>query len=554
MVCGTSTARARALVLAIRVALGSAALAACASPPTQLVVVVDTDLALGAEVDAIEVRVDGPSGITAGSEETELAPGDRERLPLTVGVSPSGDSLGPIDVVATARLDGARVVERRHRVTLVRGETRVLILHLTAACAARDAPCREGETCGENGCVDVEIAAGELPGWSGTAPRLGDDAGAPVRDAGPPDGATIDDGGSNPCEGPDDCDDANPCTDDACTASGCAHTPNRAACDDGVFCNGLDACAGGACSDHAGPPCAGATVCDEAADRCTGCSADADCPAVMTGAWSACAFGGTCAESGTQTRTVRSFACDAGACVPSDRTETQACARATEGNPCASRSCGAWGACSDFSDVCDQSGTERRDCTIGTCHAGACATSTESETRACSRSTDGTVCAPGGCGSWGTCGGFADTCATGGTQSRTCTDDATCSGGTCASPGTHTEMRGCSRGSTDGTACGAPSCGPWGACTAADPCATSGTQSRTCSDPVCAGGTCGGSSPRTQMQACTRSTDGNICEDGDPHSCDDACWGGSCYGSSDCFSPCYCVGRTCRMGGGFCPL
>lgn len=62
------------------------------------------------------------------------------------------------------------------------------------------------------------------------------------------------------------CDDANPCTADVCTPDlGCEFIPTDAACDDGVFCNGLDQCSGGTCSWHAGDPCAGG---EECADRC----------------------------------------------------------------------------------------------------------------------------------------------------------------------------------------------------------------------------------------------------------------------------------------------
>ncbi|MDQ3035120.1 MAG: hypothetical protein M3Y87_22125, partial [Myxococcota bacterium] len=156
------TARRHPLPLALALSL---ALASCSpAAPTQLVVVVDTDLAIPGAIDAIVVEVMGPSGM----RETERATlADDEALPLTLGVAPSGGSLGPIEVVATARLGAGTVVERRHRVMLVEGETRTLIVHLTAECAARATPCASGETCGENGCVDVELEAGDLPAWTG---------------------------------------------------------------------------------------------------------------------------------------------------------------------------------------------------------------------------------------------------------------------------------------------------------------------------------------------------------------------------------------------------
>ena len=68
-------------------------------------------------------------------------------------------------------------------------------------------------------------------------------------------------------------DDGNVCTDDRCNGSGaCAHPNNTAPCNDGLFCNGADTCAGGTCSAHVGNPCTGgaecADTCNEAADNC----------------------------------------------------------------------------------------------------------------------------------------------------------------------------------------------------------------------------------------------------------------------------------------------
>lgn len=397
---------ARVVLAAIAVAgtaLAALALGACsASPATQLIVVVDTDLAVPAELDRIEVVVRGPGG----GEETERATlRDRALLPLTVGVAPSGDALGPVTITASGFLGEGLVVSRTHRVTLIAGETRTLIMHLTAACASRDEPCPSGETCGENGCVTSELDASTLPGWAGAPPRLGDDAGAPPpRDAGtdarvpPLDGGGSDagDAGPSPCAGPADCDDGNACTDDACAADGCTHLPNSAACDDGVFCNGYDACAGGACAAHEGSPCAGSSTCDESADVCTGCAVDSDCPADTASAWDACAYATTCAESGTQTRTLRTFACASGACVPSDHSETRGCSRVTEGTPCGGDSCTAFGSCSGFDDPCDESGTSSRTCTPQVCSGGSCGAGTPfTDTQGCTRSVAGLPCNDG---------------------------------------------------------------------------------------------------------------------------------------------------------------
>ena len=69
-------------------------------------------------------------------------------------------------------------------------------------------------------------------------------------------------------------DDANVCTDDVCDGIGaCTHPANAEPCDDAVYCNGADTCAGGSCSLHAGDPCLAANVechlqCNEGPDTC----------------------------------------------------------------------------------------------------------------------------------------------------------------------------------------------------------------------------------------------------------------------------------------------
>ncbi|MHC5110757.1 MAG: S8 family serine peptidase [Planctomycetota bacterium] len=75
------------------------------------------------------------------------------------------------------------------------------------------------------------------------------------------------------------CDDGNDCTDDACVAGTCQHTPNDAnTCDDGLYCTGLDFCGGGTCVGS-GDPCPSGLTCNEDTDSCidAGCVVDTDC-------------------------------------------------------------------------------------------------------------------------------------------------------------------------------------------------------------------------------------------------------------------------------------
>ncbi len=604
--------------------LVSLALLLCAcSDRTQLIVVVDSDLGVPAELDEVRVTVVGPSGMSTDATQA-LGESGGPSLPLTLGVRPAGEALGPIEVTVEGRLEGAAVVTRVATTSLVRGEARVLYLGVARDC--RGAECNEGLTCTENGCASEAIDPEDLPPWTGELP--GRDGGA-AEDGGVPDGG---DGGppvacttGSDCEDgidctvgvctdgvctqrPDDglctaasegtcdpedgcqyaectdetcvagpcqtamcngdrcertslcasgemccagacvaagCSDGNPCTDDSCGSSGCENTNNTAACDDGLFCNGPDTCSGGSCETHAGTPCSGSAVCDEATDVCTGCLSDTDCGDPLYGAWGACGgFSGTCGESGTQTRSVTTFTCSSGTCTPSMTTESQACTRDTDGTSCGSTTCGSFGSCGGFSGTCDESGTQSRTCTDYACSGGTCASSMRTESTSCLRSTDGTSCGSTSCGSWGSCGGYADTCDESGTQSRTCTDLA-CSSGTCGSS-MRTESQACSR-DTDGTSCMTSSCGSWSACSYSNACDESGTQTRSCTDYSCSSGSCSGGSPRTETRSCSRDTDGNPCSDGLPCTDVDVCVSGFCNPGFDyCGGECVCTPSGCQ--------
>jgi len=78
--------------------------------------------------------------------------------------------------------------------------------------------------------------------------------------------------GTNSCDHiPNDslCDDSNICTDDFCDSLlGCQNDPNTNPCNDGFYCNGIDTCSGGTCSDHEGDPCPVGSTCTEALDIC----------------------------------------------------------------------------------------------------------------------------------------------------------------------------------------------------------------------------------------------------------------------------------------------
>ena len=113
----------------------------------------------------------------------------------------------------------------------------------------------------------------------------GVDASDASSDAAPDADASVDGGAlGKPCSSDVDCDDAVPCTRDACDegAGRCRHTADAALCDDGVFCNGVErcdlhlGCALGppiSCADN--DPCT-IDVCVEATHSCAYAPRDAD--------------------------------------------------------------------------------------------------------------------------------------------------------------------------------------------------------------------------------------------------------------------------------------
>ena len=192
------------------------------------------------------------------------------------------------------------------------------------------------------------------------------------------------------------CNDGNPCTDDACMATGCSNAANARACDDGLWCNGTDTCAMGSCSAHAGSPCGG-RACYEATDGCAECAIDSECGMPVYGTWSACDYAGTCDESASQARSVSTPRCASGTCGFVMTTETRACTRDTDGTTCGSTINGPWSPCS-YADACDEQGTRARTVTIYQCASGGCGSRMTTQTEiggACARDTDGAACDDG---------------------------------------------------------------------------------------------------------------------------------------------------------------
>mgnify|MGYP007022321252 CR=1 FL=1 len=245
------------------------------------------------------------------------------------------------------------------------------------------------------------------------------------------------------------CQDDNPCTDGFCTLlDGCVQTPNSAPCDDGLFCNGADTCRQGECAGHAGDPC-GELNCEEDTDRCLGCLDDADCPGEQLGPPDVCVSDGdVCSTSGVSSRTRTRYSCANGSCVAAEDTITEPCVRDTDGHSCGQNTEGQWSEC-EYDSFCSQQGQRERTNIAPTCRSGACVNVVDTQTEACARDTEGTMCQDTTIGDWSECE-YNDLCVEDGERSRI-TIVYTCRTGECRGR-TTPEQEMCSR-DTNGVQC-----------------------------------------------------------------------------------------------------
>jgi hypothetical protein len=165
-------------------------LAGCKSQTrTMIVVEVDSDLRVPAELNRIEVdvRVEGkqqplPSFPLVG----------QHTLPLRVGLTAAEELHGPMEIRATAFLDGTSVVSQEATVPFLEGQTRLLRLFLARACLP--IPCAAGWTCVRGSCQMRQKSASELEPFDPRAPRGGADGqAAPDSTILGPDGANAPD-------------------------------------------------------------------------------------------------------------------------------------------------------------------------------------------------------------------------------------------------------------------------------------------------------------------------------------------------------------------------
>ncbi len=141
--------------------------AGCRASPTQVVIVVDSDLPRS-EADGLEIAVTSPSGVEM-VQRVAIDEGDSDWPRSWTQLNETGQS-GTFRAEARALLGDSVVVRREAEFEFVPEESRLLTLHLLRACVG--VSCPERESCGESGCGAID--ARDLPMWDGDEPRIGD--------------------------------------------------------------------------------------------------------------------------------------------------------------------------------------------------------------------------------------------------------------------------------------------------------------------------------------------------------------------------------------------
>ena len=408
-----------------------------AEPVTELLVVVDSDLPVPAELDAVRVEV---TGAMAASATGSLTGPGATPLPRTVGLVHRGGALGPIEVNVVGTRGGTEVIRARAITSFVSGRTLILPMMLARTCAG--VTCGAGRTCSASDCVSADVDPETLEEWNGEVPRLDGGQCFPFEER---------------CDGDDDdCDGrvdegfdlaSDPANCGACgtscarahaTASCAAGACTVGACDTGFDdCNASadDGCETelatsaahcGACDAACTIPNAGSSCVDSACtiDACApgfaDCDADASngCEAATTTLTDCGACGVACAvPGGTPT-------CDTGSCavMSCDAGLGDCNADATDGCERPLATLTDCGGCDVACDVAN--GTET--CDAGTCELLVCdpgfADCNASETDGCERPTT-TLTSCGGCGVVCALANATETCATGTCEIVACAPD-----------------------------------------------------------------------------------------------------------------------------------
>jgi hypothetical protein len=400
-------------------------------------------------------------------------------------------------------------------------------------------PCDNGDSCTvAESCIGGSCQGGQLVNCNDGNPCTDDACEAPGGCTNIPNDKSCEDGdvctAGDLCQDgickagqPVNCDDASPCTADSCVpATGCLHAPTDGACDDGNLCTNGDHCVGGDCLYD------GVVLCDDN-NVCTSDSCD---PV------GGCSYKLNSAPCDDNDLCTTGDYCHLGECISS---ATLPC---DDGNSCTNDACAPDSGCSFVpnSEEC----SDGTDCTVGDkCSSGWCL---PGPTLDCS---DDNPCTDDSCDPQDGCVNLNNSLPC--TDGDACTDGDICSSGTC-SPGQALDCN-------DDSPCTIDSCDPGVGCKNL-PLDGECDDGNECTDgDICAQGLCVSGNPVTCDDANGCTDDGcapdsgclfvpNDAECSDDSMCTvgDKCGGGVCVpgGALDCNDNKACTDDSCDANSG----
>jgi hypothetical protein len=143
-----------------------------ASSPTEIVLVVTSNLRVPQQLDGVRVEATGPDGRMQRAT-AQLTGG--ATLPVSVRLAHRDGALGPLRIEVHGEREGHDVVVRSAQLAFAPDQRRILALALLEQCLG--VSCFDGLTCTESGCAAPYIAASDLPLYDGPTFRA---LGAPV--------------------------------------------------------------------------------------------------------------------------------------------------------------------------------------------------------------------------------------------------------------------------------------------------------------------------------------------------------------------------------------
>jgi alpha-tubulin suppressor-like RCC1 family protein len=134
--------------------------------PAEIVLVIDTDLNVPADIDRVEISVSGAMAVATPVAVNLGVPG-APSFPLTLGLT-SGGALAPVTVSVAGLWQGGPVVAQDARTAFVEGEQRILRMLLLTSCLPLTCP--DGQSCQAGVCGAIDRPGDLLPPWTGVVP------------------------------------------------------------------------------------------------------------------------------------------------------------------------------------------------------------------------------------------------------------------------------------------------------------------------------------------------------------------------------------------------